>query len=149
MPKNLFVAEFIGAPKMNITETKLSREGGKWFVSPFGVKIPVEGEKGEALDKAYAGEQDILLGMRPEHIALFFEEGPGRIPCRLEVKEMMGSELHLHVTAGEGERLIVRIQTLGLTEEEKRSLEQGRQLYMGFESKAMHFFGKESEDNLL
>ena len=149
MPKNLFVAEFIGAPKMNIMETRLSREGGQWVVSPFGVKIPVEGEKGEALDKAYASEQDILLGIRPEHISLHFEEGPGRIPCFLEVKEMMGSELHLHVTAGEGQRLIVRIPTLGLSEEEKKTLEQGRQLYLGFESKAMHFFGKESENNLL
>ena len=149
MPKNLFVAEFIGAPKMNIMETRLSREGGQWVVSPFGVNIPVEGEKGEALDKAYASEQGILLGIRPEHISLHFEEGPGRIPCFLEVKEMMGSELHLHVTAGEGQRLIVRIPTLGLSEEEKKTLEQGRQLYLGFESKAMHFFGKESENNLL
>ncbi|MBO4837793.1 MAG: sn-glycerol-3-phosphate ABC transporter ATP-binding protein UgpC [Lachnospiraceae bacterium] len=149
MPKNLFVAEFIGAPKMNIMETRLSRENGKWFVTPFGVKVPVEGEKGEALTKEYVSEQDILLGIRPEHITLFFENAPGRIPCSLEVNEMMGSELHLHVTTEDGSRLIVRVPTLGLSAEQRTSLHQGAKLFLGFESKALHFFSKETENNLL
>ena len=149
MPKNLFVAEFIGAPKMNIMETRLFRENGKWFVSPFGVKVPVEGEKGEALTKERVGEQDILLGIRPEHITLSFQGGAGLIPCSLEVNEMMGSELHLHVTTEDGSRLIVRVPTLGLSNEERKALRQGAKLFLGFESKALHFFSKETENNLL
>ena len=34
MPTNLFVAEFIGAPKMNIVKTRLLREGDRYFVTP-------------------------------------------------------------------------------------------------------------------
>ena len=45
MPKNLFVAEFIGAPKMNIFKTKLIYENGKYYVTPLGSKIEVDGEK--------------------------------------------------------------------------------------------------------
>ncbi len=149
MPKNLFVAEFIGAPKMNIIKTRLQKEGEAYFVSPYGVRMPVDGEKGAALKGASAREQEILLGIRPEHISLFFEAEKGRIPCRLAVKEMMGSELHLHVTVEDGSRLIIRIPTLGLSEEEKKSLEQGAALYLGVESKAMHFFSEETEENIL
>nr|MBQ6241535.1 sn-glycerol-3-phosphate ABC transporter ATP-binding protein UgpC [Lachnospiraceae bacterium] len=149
MPKNLFVAEFIGAPKMNIMETRLTREGNRWFVAPFGVKIPVEGEKGAALSREYVAEQDILLGIRPEHITLCFQGGEGLIPCSLEVNEMMGSELHLHVTTEDGSRLIVRVPTLGLSTAERESLHQGAKVYLGFESKALHFFSKETENNLL
>ena len=148
-PKNLFVAEFIGAPKMNIISTRLTKEGDRYYVAPFGVKLPVAGEKGEALKAAYAQEQEILLGIRPEHITLFFEGAPDRIPCRLEVKEMMGSELHLHVTTEDGSRLIVRVPTLGLSEAEKQSLKQGAALHLGFESKALHFFNRETEMSLL
>ena len=39
MPRNIFVAEFIGAPKMNLLETGLVKEGDRWFVTPFGAKI--------------------------------------------------------------------------------------------------------------
>ena len=80
MPKNLFVAEFIGAPKMNIVPTELVREGGKYYVKPFGSKIVVDGEKGELLAKADAKEGKVILGVRPEHMVLA-KEGEHAIPC--------------------------------------------------------------------
>ena len=45
-PSNLFVAEFIGAPKMNTFKTRLTCEDGKYYVNPFGSKLEVTGEKG-------------------------------------------------------------------------------------------------------
>ena len=64
MPKNLFVAEFIGAPKMNIMRTELVAEGGKYFVTPFGAKIEVDGEKGKALAAKGQKSAAIDLGVR-------------------------------------------------------------------------------------
>ena len=43
-PSNLFVAEFIGAPKMNIMRTQLVEENGKYYVTPYGSKMEVDGE---------------------------------------------------------------------------------------------------------
>ncbi|MBO4411566.1 MAG: TOBE domain-containing protein, partial [Lachnospiraceae bacterium] len=149
MPKNLFVAEFIGAPKMNIMKAKLTKENGKYYVDPFGAKIEVDGIKGEMLAKAKTEPQDILLGARPEHIVLAKPGTPGAIPCTLEVNEMMGSELHLHVFTEDGTRLIVRIPTIDLTEEERKGLVNGAKLAVTFEGKVMHFFNPESEKNLL
>ncbi|MBQ3481014.1 MAG: sn-glycerol-3-phosphate ABC transporter ATP-binding protein UgpC [Oscillospiraceae bacterium] len=148
MPKNLFVAEFIGAPKMNIMSTELVKEGGKYYVTPFGSKIVVDGEKGEMLAKADAKPGEILLGVRPEHIALS-KTGENAIPCTLEVNEMMGSELHLHVFTEDGTRLIVRIPTVDLSAEERASLVRGKELFISFKGKVMHFFDKETQKNLL
>ncbi len=149
MPRNIFVAEFIGAPKMNMMETALEVENGKYYVRPFGAKIEITGKKLEELKEAKVAAQTLTLGVRPEHIVLTDKDNPAAIPCTMEVNEMMGSELHLHVYTADGTRLIVRIPTIGLTMEQRKELVYGKQLYITFESKVMHFFGKESGLNLI
>lgn len=148
MPHNLFVAEFIGAPKMNIMKTQLFCEEGKYYVKPYGTKILVDGEKGQKLAEKNVKYDEILLGVRPEHIVLA-KDGENAISCTLEVNEMMGSELHLHVCTEEGERLIVRVPTLDLDSEARKNLVNGHSLNITFEGKAMHFFDPETEENLL
>ena len=149
MPANLFVAEFIGAPKMNIMKTQLLKEGGKYYVTPFGAKIEVTGEKGKLLAEKGVEPGEIILGVRPEHMVLAHDEGPAAIPATLEVNEMMGSELHLHVFTEDGTRLIVRVPTIGLDSEERESLVNGKKMAVTFEGKVMHFFDPETEKNLL
>ncbi|MBR4150781.1 MAG: sn-glycerol-3-phosphate ABC transporter ATP-binding protein UgpC [Firmicutes bacterium] len=148
-PGNLFVAEFIGAPKMNIMKTKLVEEGGEFYVTPFGSKIKVDGEKGRLLKEKGVKPGEVLLGVRPEHMVLADATDAGAISAKVEVNEMMGSELHLHVFTEDGTRLIVRIPTIGLTHEQRESLVNGHELKVSFEGKVMHFFDPETEKNLL
>ena len=148
-PSNLFVAEFIGAPKMNILKTELVKEQGKYYVKPCGAKIEVAGEKGKLLAEKNIGSREILLGARPEHIVLAADDRENTIPCTLEVKEMMGSELHLHVFTEDGTRWIVRVPTIDLSQEQRDNLVTGATLYITFEGKAMHFFDPETEKNLI
>ena len=148
-PTNLFVAEFIGAPKMNIVPTELVREGDRYFVTPCGSKIEVTGEKGELLNEKRVPGGKILLGVRPEHMKLSFEDGPDTIPARLEVNEMMGSELHLHVYTEDGTRWIVRVPTIDLTAEQRAALVNGARVNITCEGKVMHFFDPETEKNLI
>ncbi len=149
MPKNLFVAEFIGAPKMNTFRTKLVYEGGRHYVTPFGAKIPVDGTKADALKAKNIGGGDIVLGVRPEHIKLTNRNNPAAIPCKIEVNEMMGSELHLHVVTASGDRLIVRVPTVSLDDSIRNALVYGATIYVTFEGKVMHFFDVKTEKNLL
>ena len=149
MPHNLFVAEFIGAPKMNIVKTNLVKEGNKYFVTPCGAKIEVTGEKSGMLADKGIQSSEIVLGVRPEHIVLANAGDPGAIPCKLEVNEMMGSELHLHVFTEDGARWIVRVPTINLTAEQRKGMVNGAQLYITFEGKVMHFFDPETEKNLI
>ena len=148
MPRNIFVAEFIGAPKMNMIKTQLVKNGDEYFVTPFGAKIPVDGEKKAMLAQNGVGSSDIVLGVRPEHITLADAPSEKSIPCTLEVKEMMGSELHLHVFTEDGTRLIVRVPTINLTNEVRNSLVSGAKLNVTFTGKVMHFFDPETKNNL-
>ncbi len=147
MPANLFVAQFVGAPMMNTVHCDLIREGNKYFVNPYGYKLPVDGDKGKALLDRDIQSRPIILGIRPEHIQL--AQGKDGVPVTIQVNEMMGSEYHLHVTTEQGDKLIVRIPTLSLSDEERASMVNGTQIKVSFSGKAMHFFDPESEKNLL
>ena len=150
-PANLFVAEFIGAPKMNTFPATLTKEGEKYFVSAFKAKLPIEGEVADLMAKKVdvpAGGKAITLGVRPEHISLA-KEGPASIPVTVEVNEMMGSELHLHVVTEEGTPLIVRVPTIQLSDSERKEMVAGKKLFLTFDAKVMHFFDAETEISLL
>ena len=149
MPVNLFVAEFIGAPKMNTFKTNLVCENGKYYVTPYGAKIEVTGKKAEMLREKGVGSQEILLGVRPEHVTLAEEGDRAAIPCTISVNEMMGSELHLHVVEENGDKLIVRIPTVTLEDEQRKQMTYGKKLHITFEGKVMHFFDVETGVNLL
>ena len=149
MPDNLFVAEFIGAPKMNTIKTKLIKEGDKLFVTPFGSKLEVDGIKGDLAKQKGLDSQDIILGIRPEHINLANEKTESSITCKIEVNEMMGSEVHLHATTEDGTELIVRVPTAELTHEERMKLQAGNEIYITFSGNVMHLFNPETEKNLL
>ena len=147
-PANLFVAEFIGAPKMNIMKTQLVEENGKYYVTPYGAKIEVDGENGELLRQQNVGSREILLGVRPEHINLA-EAGEDTINGTILVNEMMGSELHLHVRVDDNSKMIVRTPTVNLTHEERKQLRKNQPVHLSFPGKVMYFFDPETERNLL
>ncbi len=149
MPGNLFVAEFIGAPKMNTFNARLIKDDGGYTVEVCGVKMPVDGEKGEELAKRQIPSSAIVLGVRPEHITLTGRANPAALPCVIRVTEMMGSELHLHVTAPQGEQLIVRIPTVSLTSAQVAALTAGAKIFVTFRGKVMHFFSQDTGINLL
>ena len=145
MPYNLFVAEFIGAPKMNTFVTDLIEEDGKYFVNVFGTKLPVDGDKGVALAERGIPSSEIILGVRPEHIVLTDENDPLAVPCTIQVNEMMGSEVHLHVLSEDGTKLIVRVPTVSLSYEQRAALSYGNKVYITFNGKVMHFFENDEQ----
>lgn len=148
-PVNLFVAEFIGAPKMNTFRTNLVCEDDKYFVTPYGANIEITGQKAQMLKEKNIGSQEIILGVRPEHLTLAEKDDPAAISCTVKVNEMMGSELHLHVNENNGDKLIVRVPTIILDDEQRKEMVYGNTIHVTFENKVMHFFDAETEQNLL
>ena len=148
-PSNLFVAEFIGAPKMNIMRTNLLLENGKYYVTPFGAKIEVDGENGKLLAEKDVPAGEILLGVRPEHIDLVSAAAENTINGTVLVNEMMGSELHLHVSVAEDCKIIARTPTVELDREERAQLKNGYGIHLTFSGKVMYFFDPETERNLI
>ena len=148
-PDNLFVAEFIGAPKMNIFNAKLIRSNEGYFVRPFDATIPVDGPKGDRLAELNIKPQEIVLGVRPEHIVLAEEGAPEAFPVTIEVNEMMGSELHLHVYTDDETRLIVRVPTMTLSPEMRAAMVYGARMWLTFNANVIHFFDDETKHNIL
>ena len=147
-PVNLFVAGFIGAPQMNTFRTELVRENGKYYVTPLGSRIEVDGETGENLAAKAVDSRSVVLGVRPEHITLS-QPGPHAIPCTIIVNEMMGSELHIHAETEDGAQLVVRVPTLGLHRQERAELVNGAKIHVSFPGEVMHLFNPETERNLI
>ena len=147
-PVNLFVAGFIGAPQMNTFRTELVRENGKYYVTPLGSRIEVDGETGENLAAKAVDGRSVVLGVRPEHITLS-QPGPHAIPCTIIVNEMMGSELHIHTETEDGAQLVVRVPTLGLRRQERAELVNGAKIHVSFPGEVMHLFDPETERNLI
>ena len=147
-PVNLFVAGFIGAPQMNTFRTELVRENGKYYVTPLGSRIEVDGETGENLAAKAVDSRSVVLGVRPEHITLS-QPGPHAIPCTIIVNEMMGSELHIHAETEDGAQLVVRVPTLGLHRQERAELVDGAKIHVSFPGEVMHLFDPETERNLI
>jgi multiple sugar transport system ATP-binding protein len=139
-PANLFVAGFIGMPVMNMFDGKLVREGDKFFAELGGVKVELSKDKEERLLKNNVQTQDVILGIRPEHTELC-EKG---VPAKIDVSEMMGSSVHLHVSA-EGKDVIIIVPT---TEMLSDAFKMGEQVHFTFNGAVAHVFSKETEKNL-
>ena len=138
-PANLFVAGFIGMPVMNFFDAELKREGDKFFVEVGGVKVELAPEKEERLLKNDVQSQPVTLGVRPEHTDVA-EKG---IASTVEVAEMMGSSVHLHLNA-DGKDVIVIVPTIDM----KGSYKQGDTVHFTFDGKVAHVFSKETDKNL-
>ena len=138
-PANLFVAGFIGMPVMNFFDASLKREGDKFFVEIGGVKVELAPEKEERLLKNDVQSQPVTLGVRPEHTDVA-EKG---IASTVEVAEMMGSSVHLHLNA-DGKDVIVIVPTIDM----KGSYKQGDTVHFTFDGKVAHVFSKETDKNL-
>ena len=138
-PANLFVAGFIGTPQMNFFHCRLER-GEEYYVCLAGRRLPLAPEKQKRLAAKAVPPQEIVLGIRPEHVVLQDDGYTGTV----EVTEMMGSNLHLHVRFGDDEAVIL----VPDDEEQDCSLALGHTVHFTFSSDRMHLFSKETERNL-
>ena len=142
-PYNTFVAEFIGSPKMNMFDGKLIKVDGKYAVELHGNVTVLSEEKQAALSANNVEEQEVLLGIRPEHITL---EDSG-IDATIDVSEMMGSSVHLHVTAG-GQDVVIVVSTMNMTGAEVAALSSGAAVKFNYGGNNCHVFSKATGINL-
>ena len=87
-PANLFVAQFIGSPSMNIIEGKIGAKEGALIVEARGIELPVPA------DMNVREGQEVLYGVRPEH----FEESHDSVgmKAKINVIEPTGPETHIY-----------------------------------------------------
>ena len=141
-PANLFVAGFIGMPRMNLFDADLIKVDGKYAVKMGDVVVTLDEEKQARLAAKNVEEQAVTLGVRPENLSLEKVDGP-MIHGTVDVYEMMGSEIHYHVTVGNSEVIII-VPTVGM----KDIVPMGADIPFTFAGNVAHIFCKETEQNL-
>jgi len=140
-PANLFVAGFIGTPQMNFFDATLAKKGDKYVATVQGKDFELPADKQEALKKMDKIPTDIIAGVRPVHVHLS-DDG---IDATVDVSELMGSELHLHVNSN-GKDVVIVVPT---TDIDVGAVHGGHKpVKYSFRPELMHFFDKETEKNI-
>ena len=147
-PANIFVAGFIGMPQMNFFEGQLVADGGTYAVQVMDAVMELSPEIQAQLKARNVPSKAVTLGIRPEHVSFVPEAGAHCLTGTVDVSEMMGSEIHLHVNAG-GRDVVLRVPTTELANEHKSGFAYGSQVHFTFRSDLIHLFDPETEENLL
>ena len=145
-PANLFVAGFIGMPQMNFFDAELVKTDGKYAVSIGGIQVELAEDKQARLTANNVEPQAITMGVRPEHMALL-GEGDTTLTGTVDVCEMMGSAIHLHVKVLEQDAIIIA-QTMDMSGSTRGRFDIGSQVAFTFGGNVVHVFDKETGKNL-
>ncbi len=146
-PANLFVAGFIGTPQMNFFPAQLNVDGGRYVVELYGVKVPLPSDKQKILELNRQMPCPVTLGVRPEHIRVVPEGTENAIRAQVDVSEMMGSEVYLHVNV-DGKDAVIRVPTGDLLDSYTFTPGRENYIHFSFSNSMMHLFNPETEQNL-
>ena len=145
-PTNLFVAGFIGTPQMNFFDAELVKENGRYAVVLENARVELSEAKQANLARKQVQPGPITLGVRPEHISLAGDVSQA-VQGTVDVAEMMGSAVHLHVDAC-GRDTIVILQTMDLQGAGHPIPATGSALPFTFGGNVAHVFDRETGRNL-
>ena len=159
-PRNLFVAEFIGSPAMNLVGADLARSNGG-LVAKFGeTTLPV----GEGVLSSRPGlprfeGRRLILGVRPEDIedARFGSGEP--LSATVDIREDMGAEVFVHfdpgakMIAGEDVKAAVGEDAAEVKGsawvarlDRDTAASEGERIELAIDTDRLHFFDPESGD---
>ena len=140
-PVNLFVAGFIGMPVMNFfDDCTLDKENGVYYANIKGTRYKLNDFQQKALQEKNQEPCEIVCGIRPQHITI----GEGNLVGRVEVSEMLGSEVNLHVNC-QGDDIVMVLPTVDLNED----VSMGATVHFTTQSRLIQLFDKTTSRNLI
>jgi multiple sugar transport system ATP-binding protein len=130
-PRNLFVAQFIGSPAMNVINGKLRRAGDDAVVeTEDGVRWPVL--RGLAASEGL----DVSYGVRPEHLSVVQGGGEGTVSAEVIVVEPTGPDTELLVRSGNSQITVVSHR--------RASVNPGDQIALAVAPGSVHVFDRKT-----
>ncbi len=121
-PKTLFVAQFIGSPKMNVLDGRMTDQG-----------FALEGH-GVLPCSLKSGQQPIQCGIRPEHITVTAKSGD--VSGEVVLYEYLGSDCFIYVQCQNLGVMTVRV-------DDKVTYKVGDKVQLKLERKRIHFFDQD------
>jgi len=130
-PENLFVGTFIGSPAMNTFEGTVVEKNGELLFDSNAFTYPLP----KNATKNIEAKEEVILGVRPEHITVTKETRPDAIEAKIDIIELIGRELHLEVR--------VRDETLTAVVDPTLRLSVGEDVWVQFDKERIYLFRKE------
>ena len=138
-PANLFVAQFVGTPPMNLLPATVRGAGGSVEMARFTLPVPA------ALRQAAAAldGREVVVGIRPENLSAASDgrdAGGSTVPSEVEVVEPLGNEVVVHVRVGDA-LLIAKLSP-------DRVPSAGERLALAVEVDRLHLFDAQTQRRL-
>ena len=127
-PASVFVASFLGSPKINLFDATVVREGNDWFAVAEGVHAQLDASSFRLTEG-----QPVLVGIRPQDIHLAHEASMGSLA--VDLVEALGSEAFAHGSVGRSSRFLAR-----LSADESRTVKPGSPLPLSVSPRHIHLF---------
>ncbi|MEF8852222.1 MAG: sn-glycerol-3-phosphate ABC transporter ATP-binding protein UgpC [Haloarculaceae archaeon] len=160
-PDNVFVAQFIGSPSMNMFVSRLDADAGRFTGD---IDVSIDGDRARAIEQNATTDQ-LLLGIRPEHVTVHLEEVDESVPATVDIIEPLGSNdlLYFELEDGTGVQEVISDDVeIGEDEEEDEeeykvfiepgsvpnSYEGGGTVYLTFDTDHMHVFDPQTGENV-
>ncbi len=131
-PQNVFVAGFIGSPRMNLIEARAEATGEGIALVAGGTRVHLPAMAGIS-----AGDH-LTYGIRPEHVMLADHAEEADISVTIALSEQLGGETYLYCNADGIPQLTVH--QLG-----QLPTEEGQALHLRFDRSRMHLFGADGQ----
>ncbi|HRO11386.1 ABC transporter ATP-binding protein [Amaricoccus sp.] len=140
-PVNLFVAQFVGSPVMNIVPAEIRPDGAETAVAiGGGPAFAFPGELAARLGAALPAGHELVVGVRPEAVRVAREAAPGLRPVEAHFIEPLGA--YDIVDLKVGERLIKARTPSGFVRR------PGEAVWARLDVPQVHFFDATSGDVL-
>jgi multiple sugar transport system ATP-binding protein len=161
-PENVFVAQFIGSPSMNMFVSRLDADAGR-FVGDIDVSI--DADRARAIAQNATTDQ-LLIGIRPEHVTVHLEEVDESVPATVDIIEPLGSNdlLYFDLEDGTGVEEVIADDVEIVDDEEEDEEEykvfiepgsvpneyenSGELVYLTFDTEHMHVFDPQTGENV-
>jgi multiple sugar transport system ATP-binding protein len=128
-PANIFVAGFIGSPRMNLMPGRIGRVDGH--------HAAVDLDHGQALKTDFPNPpkpgSTITVGVRPEHLVPV-ADGEGVLKGEVQITEQLGGETYVYVTLPGGRSVTVEIKG-------QAGVKPGDAMELAFDGGKFHVFG--------
>ena len=132
-PANIFVAGFIGSPRMNFLPGKVTAAKGR------KAEITIAGGRKISVDFPSAPEigAQVTLGVRPEHLVPV-TVAKAALSGEVQITEQLGGETCVYITAEDGGAVTVKYKG-------QAAVKPGDRLNLGLEAGTFHIFGKDEK----
>ena len=145
-PINVFVAGFIGTPQINFFHNvPLTIKEGDYYITIQGKDIRLDEKHQNVLKANNQEETTVIVGVRPVHIEMSDKGVSKGFTGKIEVSEMMGSEVHLHINLN-GDDIVAVIPTANL---DLDKVAIGKDFTFTFNPVLSHIFDAKTELNLI